>query len=140
MRIDFDEVVDADVGRVFDFMKSPQDWTRLYGSFGEVTDRGNGWMAVPLRGFPIPLVARVTTIVPSELVAWELRGFFTGTGEVRLAPRGAGAAVRGYEEVSIPRLLGLGRIIERRFLTPRFERLWASGWRRLRQPSAMSDG
>lgn len=139
MRIDFDELVDADVDTVYAYMRSPQDWTRLYGSFGDTVDRGDGWVAIPLRRFPFPLVARITSLEEPGKVTWELRGFFKGTGEVRISPQRSGTQIRGFEEVAIPRMLGIGNILEQHYLEPRFRRLWAGGWRRLRHGTARLD-
>ena len=131
MRIEFNETVTADPATVYGYLRTPQDWTRLYGSFGDTIDRGDGWVAIPLRRFPFPLVARMTADHGPDHVAWELRGFFTGRAEVHIRPRGNGSLVRGYEEASIPSLLGLGPMLEKRFLEDRFHRLWSGGWRRL---------
>jgi hypothetical protein len=131
MRVEFNKTLSAGPATVYGYMKSPHDWTRLYGSFGEIVDRGNGWMAIPLRRFPFPLIARISQHHEPDYVAWELRGFFTGRGEVRIRPEGDGSVAQGFEEASIPSLLGLGPMLERRFLEARFLRLWAGGWRRL---------
>ena len=140
MRIDFDETVATEPATVYGYLRSPQDWTRLYGSFGKTVDRGNGWVAIPLRRFPFPLVARMTADDGPKHVAWELRGFFTGRAEVRIRPEGGGSVVQGFEEASIPSLLGLGPMIEKRYLEARFHRLWAGGWRRLGPGWSHTDG
>ena len=131
MRIEFNERVTADPATVYDYLRTPHNWTRLYGSFGDTSDRGDGWVAIPLRRFPFSLVARMTADRGPDFVAWELRGFFTGRAEVHIRPEGDGSLVSGYEEASIPSLFGLGPILERRFLEARFRRLWLGGWRRL---------
>ena len=131
MRIDFNEILSADPATVYGYMRTPHDWTRLYGAFGDTVERGNGWVAVPMRRFPFPLVARITEDRGPGFVSWDLRGFFTGRGEVHARPHGNGSAVEGFEEVAIPNLLGLGPRLERRFLEDRFRRLWEGGWKRL---------
>ena len=50
-------------------------------SVGEVKEHDHGWQAIPLAGFPFPLVARVTAYEPNELVSWEFRGFWKGDDE-----------------------------------------------------------
>lgn len=139
MFLEFDEMVPVDPATVYGYLRSPVDWTRLYGAFGEVEDRGDGWYAVPLRRFPVPLVARITHDEPEEHVAWEFGGFFRGTGEVWLSRTGVETRIVGYEDVSIPRLLGLRPVLEQRFLEPGFRRIWAYGWKRLRATPAPSD-
>lgn len=131
MRIEFDEKLAADPATVWGYLRSPHDWTRLYGAFGDTVDRGDGWVAVPMRRFPFPLVARITAAEENESAAWDLRGFFTGRGEIRILPEGQGSVVQGFEEAAIPTLLGFGPVLERRFLEDRFRRLWAGGWKRL---------
>ena len=131
MRIDFNETLAADPATVYSYMKTPHDWTRLYGSFGDVVPRADGWTTVPLRRLPFPLIARITDMQEPDYVAWDLKGFFTGRGEVRVRPADGGSVVVGFEEVAIPSLLGFGRWLERRFFEARFQRLWAGGWKRL---------
>lgn len=133
---EFNEEIPLSAAEIYAFMRTPADWTRLYGSFGDVADRGDGWHAVPLRRFPFPLVARIVEDVPERKVAWEFRGFWRGTGGVELATTATGTLVTGYEDISIPRLAGLGRPIERRYFEPRFRAVWDSGWRRLRRMAA----
>lgn len=132
MLLEFDETVPVDPMTVYSYFRTPGDWTRLYGAFGDVEDRGDGWYAVPLYRFPFPLVARITRDEPQEHVAWEMKGFFRGTGEVRLQSEGSGTRIEGYEGLSIPSVPGLSPMLERRVLEPRFQKVWASGWRRLR--------
>lgn len=133
MHLEFNEDIPLLPADIYSYMKTPADWTRLYGSFGEVEDRGDGWFAVPLRRSPFPLVVRITNSEPERRVAWEFCGFWTGSGEVNLASKGSATRVTGYETVAMPRLLGLGPLIERRFLESSFEAIWAAGWRRLRR-------
>ena len=130
---EFNEEIPLPAKEIYAFMQTPADWTRLYGSFGDVVDRGDGWHAVPLRRFPFPLIARIVEDVPHQRVAWEFRGFWRGTGAINLEPTAAGTRVTGYEDISIPRLAGLGRLVERRYLDRRFRAVWDSGWRRLRR-------
>ena len=82
MTIEFAEEFVLPVCEVYSCFRSPTDWPRLYGSFGEVQDRGEGWFAVPLRRFPFPLVARITSDDPLRCVRWTFRGFWRGEGEV----------------------------------------------------------
>ena len=133
MYYEFNEEIPLPPDAIYTFMRTPVDWTRLYGSFGEVIDRGDGWYAVPLKHFPFPLVARIVENIPDHKVSWEFRGFWRGTGGVDLEPIAAGTIVTGYEDISIPRLAGLGPLIERRYLDRRFRAVWDSGWRRLRR-------
>lgn len=136
MHLAFREEIGLKPADIYDFMRTPAGWTRLYGSFGKVTDRGDGWYAVPLRRWPFPLVARVVEDDPERRVVWEFGGFWRGIGEVNLEPTLRGTLVTGHETVYIPRLLGLGRVIERHVLEPAFRAIWESGWRRLRRMAA----
>ena len=130
MRIEFDETVPVSVAAAYSFFRSPRDWIRLYGAFGEVRDVGDGWFRVPLRRFPFPLVARITRDEPNRSVRWELRGFFRGQGQVSLESSADGVRITGFEEVTTP-LPRRAAWIERRLLEPRFRAIWASGFRRL---------
>jgi len=136
--ITFTEQFDLPVSEVYPYFRSPRDWPRLYGSFGEVQDRGDGWFAVPLRGFPFPLVAKVTSDEPFKLVRWSFRGFWSGEGQVSFAPTTGGVSIQGYERISPRPLLWLAPVVERLFLEKRFRRVWETGWRRLRRQRAPS--
>lgn len=101
MLIQFDEQFDLSAGEVYPYFRSPRDWPRLYGAFGDVEDRGQAWYAVPLRGFPFALVTKVTRDEPDTRVAWTFRGFWRGEGEVCFVPTAHGVAIRGYERISV---------------------------------------
>jgi hypothetical protein len=124
------------VAEVYSYFRTPADWTRLYGLAGEVKDLGDGWIAVPLKGFPFPLVARNTEQVENELVRWVFRGFWRGLGEVRFAETARGVVVEGFEEIAVRWLLFLSPIVERLFLERRFQAIWEIGWHRLRKREA----
>jgi len=132
MHHEFREDIPLPPAEVYAYFRTPRDWTRLYGSFGEVRGRGGGWYAVPLKRSPIPLVARITVTDPDRRVAWAFRGMWKGRGEVNLEPSATGTLVTGFETITIPRVFGLGSLIERRFLQSQFRGIWDSGWRRLR--------
>ncbi len=138
MHLDFREEIPLPASEIYSYMRTPEDWTRLYGSFGEVQDRGDGWFAVPMRRSPFPLLTRITTDEPEQRVAWEFRGFWKGDGEINLSPSGDHTLVTGHETVAMPRLLGIGPLLERRVLEPSFKAIWESGWRRLRRMKAGS--
>lgn len=140
MLIQFDEQIDLPVERVYAYFRSPKEWPRLYGSFGDVEERGEGWYAVPLRRFPFPLVARVTRAEPNRCVSWTFRGFWRGDGEVSFHPTERGVAIRGYERISVGPLACFSRFLERVMLERPFRRVWASGWRRLRREAEGSGG
>lgn len=135
----FREEFDLPVTEVYPYFRTPKDWPRLYGAFGAVEDRGNGWYAVPLRRFPFPLIAKVTTDEPERCVRWTLRGFWRGEGEVRFTPTGRGVLVEGYEHITVWPLFWVAPLVERLFLERRFKKVWESGWRRLRR-QAKGDG
>lgn len=136
MLIRFREEFDLPVEAVYPFFRTPRDWTRLYGAFGDVVERSGGWFAVPLRRFPFPLVARITCDDPGRRVSWEFAGFWRGDGEVRFGTRPGGVVVEGHERIAIRPLFFLSPVIERLFLERRFRAVWESGWRRLRRESA----
>ena len=96
MLIKFDEELDLPVDDVYPYFRTPKDWARLFGAFGEVEDRGDGWYAVPLRRFPFPLVARVTKDEPLSAVRWEFGGSWRGGGNA-FTPTPRGVAVQGHE-------------------------------------------
>jgi hypothetical protein len=131
MKINFKEEFSLPLREVFDYFKTPQDWVRLYGAFGTVEDRGDGWYAVPIKRFPFPLVARITALELDKLVHWTYRGFWQGEGEVRFALRNDRVIVEGYEEVSLRWLFTLSPIVEKLWIERRFRKVWRSGWHRL---------
>ena len=131
MRLEFDVSTALPQEQVHDFFKTPSDWPRLFTAFRPATRRKDGWTTVPIRRSPIPLVARITVDEPGR-IAWDLRGFWKGDGEVRFEDVANGTQVTGYEQIDLPRLLGLGRLIGK-WAEPRFALVWESGWRRLRK-------
>jgi len=135
MLIEFEHQFDCAVDHAYAFFRTPRDWPKLFGAFGEVEDRGEGWYAVPLRRFPFPLVAKITRDEPLRLVEWELRGFWQGRGQVTFTPIDRGVVIRGYERIS-PKALGFLAPLVEPFLEKRFHRVWESGWRRLRREAA----
>ena len=132
MLIEFHEEFGLPVERVYPYFRSPADWPGLFTAFGEAAELGQGWYAVPLRGFPFPLVATITLDEPLTRVQWIFKGFWRGEGDVSFSRTDRGVAVRGYERISPRPLLWLAPVVERLFLERRFQRVWASGWRRLR--------
>ncbi len=140
MRIVFDETFALPLDSVESYFRTPADWVRLYGIAGEVEDRGDGWTAVPLAGFPFPLVARVTRHEPGRCVVWVFCGFWKGRGEVAFEKTDTGATrVRGFEEIAVRPLGPLSRVLESAFLERRFQGIWALGWRRLRRAIQTGD-
>jgi hypothetical protein len=133
MRIEFKEEFGLSQHVLFDYFKTPSDWSRLYGAFGNVENRGNDWHAVPLKRFPFPLVARITTVEPNRLVRWQFKGFWRGQAEVRLTQSNGKVVVEGFEEISMRWLFVFSSVIERLFLERRFRAIWQSGWQKLHQ-------
>lgn len=88
MFLRFQERIALPVSTLYGYFRTPEDWVRLYGSFGRVEVLDDGWRAVKLAGFPFPLVAKITEDRPSQLVRWRFRGFWQGEGEVRFDPQG----------------------------------------------------
>lgn len=140
MPIEFDHEFDLPVETVYAYFRTPRDWPRLFGSFGEVQDRGEGWYAVPLRRFPFPLVARITRDEPLSSVNWVFRGFWRGEGQVSFAATSRGAAIRGFERISVRPLGWFAPVVEPLLLEKRFRKVWESGWRRLRREAAGRTG
>jgi hypothetical protein len=138
MHFEFDETIQLPPDAVYDYFKTPRDWVRLYGAFGEVTDRGDGWFAVPMRRSPFPLIARMTVTEPDTRAAWDLRGFWKGHGDIHLEAVGDGTRIAGHETVNIPRMLGLGPLLEKR-IEPQFVAVWESGWKRLRKTARTNE-
>lgn len=138
MLIRFHEEFELSPGEVYGYFRTPQDWPRLFGAFGNVQDKGDGWYAVPLRRFPFPLIAKVTTDEPERCVRWTFRGFWCGEGEVRFTPTSRGVRVQGHERITVRPLFWLAPLVERVLLERRFTKVWESGWRRLRTQAASS--
>lgn len=140
MLIRFDNDFDLPVEEAYAYFRTPRDWPRLFGSFGEVEDRGEGWYAVPLRNFPFPLVAKTTRDEPLSCVEWVFRGFWRGEGQVCFVRTRGGVAIRGFERIS-PRPLGwLAPLVEPVLLEKRFRKVWESGWRQLRREATSRAG
>ncbi len=119
--------------QVFAYFKSPADWVGLFGFAGAPRDRGNGWWAVPLKRFPFPLVARNTQLEENRLARWEFRGFWRGTGEVRLTDTATGVLIEGFEQISV-RWLGILSVLAEKLILERgFRGVWEFGWHRLRK-------
>jgi hypothetical protein len=140
MLIQFDHQFDLPVEEAYACFRTPQEWPRLFGSFGAVEDRGEGWHAVPLRRFPFPLVARITRDEPQRCVEWVFRGFWRGEGQVCFAPTERGVAIRGFERISARPLGCLAPLVEPVLLEKRFRKVWESGWRELRRRAASRAG
>jgi hypothetical protein len=136
MRVEFAEEFRVPVEDAYEYFRSPLHWPRLFRAFGEPEDRGGGWYAVPFRGFPFPLVTRITRDEPLRCVEWVFEGFWRGEAQVLFEPTPDGVLVRGYEQISPVRLLWLAPLAERLFLEGRFRKVWESGWRRLRRQAA----
>lgn len=140
MLIRFDRQFTLPIDEIFSYFRTPADWTRLYGLADAVQDRGNGWVAVPLKSFPFPLVARNTDVELNRRVRWEFRGFWRGDGEVRLASSADGVRIEGYERISVRWLGRLSPLVEKLFLERRFRAIWELGWRRLEQRARVGSG
>jgi len=136
MLIEFDREFAIPVEEAYSYFRTPPDWPRLFGSFGEVENRGQGWYAVPLRNFPFPLVARMTRDEPLNCVAWEFGGFWRGEGQVSFVAKGRGVAIRGFERISARPLGWLAPAVEPFLMQKRFEKVWESGWRKLSREAA----
>lgn len=130
MHIEFDETFPISPVEAFEYFKTPQDWQRIFGAFGEITERGEGWYTVPMRRSPFPLIAKITVHEPGERVAWDLRGFWKGNGEVQFGATDEGTHITGFETIALPGPFGLGRLLER-LAEARFVAVWESGWRKL---------
>lgn len=132
MRIDFNEEVPVSPEVVFDYLRAPTEWPRLYGAFGEVSDLGGGWFAVALAGALPPLEVRLTSLEVDRRAAWELRGTVAEEGEVNLAPCDGGTRITGFEEIEVA---GLDDPESLANVARGFEAIWQMGWSRLRDPA-----
>ena len=132
MRLEFDVATRLTPDEIYDFFRTPAEWPRLFPAFGAVSVGDDGWFKVAMHRSPFPLVAKNTADEPGQRVAWDLRGFWKGDGEVRFEATAAGTRVTGHEEINLPRLLGVGALLER-WAEPRFAAAWEGGWRRLRR-------
>ena len=135
MRVDFNETFPVPIEQAFSYFPTPHDWICLFGFAGNVADRGNGWYAIPMKRSPFPLISRVDIVVPNQRVHWIFGGIWHGEGDVNFSPAPNGTTIHGFEEIHIPHLLGTGPWLERRYLQRPFERLWESGWKKLRRAS-----
>jgi len=138
MLIRFDKQFTLPIDEIFSYFRTPADWTRLYGLADAVRDRGNGWVAVPLKSFPFPLVAKNTDVELNRRVRWEFRGFWRGDGEVRFIASDEGVRIEGYERIAVRWLGMLSPLVEKLFLESRFRAIWELGWRRLEQRARSS--
>ena len=136
MKITFNERFRLPVAEVYQYFRTPADWTRLYGLVGDPDDLGDGWYAIGLKSFPFPLVARNTEHEPERLVRWVFRGFWRGKGEVRFVETDDGVVVSGFEEIAVRWLLFLSPLVEKALLERRFRTIWEIGWHRLRKREA----
>ena len=107
---------------------------------GGSRDRGDGWWAVPLKGFPFPLVAKIVVDEPGKRVRWVFRGFWKGAGELRFSAAPDGVMVEGFEDIGVRPLGLLSPIAERLLLDRRFRGVWRHGWRRLRKLENTEEG
>ena len=136
MRVEFDEEFGVPVEEAYDYFRTPMHWPRLFRAFGQAEDRGDGWYAVPFKGFPFPLVTRITRDDPQRCVEWLFEGFWSGDARVEFEGTSAGVVIKGYEQI-VPRALSwLAPLAERLFLEARFREVWESGWHRLRRQAA----
>ncbi|MCC6796095.1 MAG: hypothetical protein IT366_13330 [Candidatus Hydrogenedentes bacterium] len=133
MRVDFNETFPVPLEQAFSYFPTPHDWVRIFAFDDRIIDRGNGWYTVGLKKFPISLVLRVDIVVPNERVHWIFGGIWRGEGDVNFSPAPNGTTIYGFEEVHIPHMLGIGPRLECRYLQRPFERLWESGWKKLRR-------
>jgi hypothetical protein len=133
VKITFNEGFKLPVAEVYQYFRTPADWTRLYGLVDDPTDLGHGWYAIRLKGFPFPLVAKNIENEPENLVRWVFRGFWRGRGEVRFQEIAGRVVVRGFEEIAVRWLFFLSPLVEKIVLERRFHAIWDIGWYRLRK-------
>ena len=139
MKIEFEEEFGISAEEAYGYFRTPADWPRLFPAFAGAVERGDGWYAVSFRGFPFPLVTRITRDEPGAWVEWTFSGFWTGEGRVELEETAKGTIIRGYEIVSPRGLSLLGPAAERLFLETRFREVWEGGWRRLRRRTGSTE-
>lgn len=139
MLIEFNEEFGVPVEVAYEYFRTPEDWPRLFPAFGDARDLGEGWYSVPFRGFPFPLLSRITRNEPQRCVEWIIRGFWRGEARVEFLPTSGGVLIRGHERVSAHRLFWFAPLAERLFLEARFREVWESGWRRLRRQAEGGD-
>lgn len=132
MQLDFDLCTDLAPEEVYAFFRTPHDWPRLFNAFESAEERPDGWVRVPIRRSPFVLIAKNTAVEENRTVAWKLRGFWSGRGEIHLEAIPNGTRITGFEKVSPPRLLGWGGLWER-WAAPSFSAVWESGWRQIRR-------
>lgn len=133
MIIQFKQQFTLPIEEIFSYFRTPADWTRLFGIAGEVKNLGDGWFAIPLKSFPLPLVAKNTIVEPDKRVHWKFSGFWRGEGEVIFEESNDHVTIEGYENISVRWLFFLSPIVEKLFLERQFQGIWELGWRRLRK-------
>jgi hypothetical protein len=133
MIIRFREAFALSAAEVYPYFRSPADWVRLYGFAGAAYDGGNGWYAVPLKGLPFPLVARITVAEPPRRASWCFKGYSRGDSEIRLEEFPGGVVVEGHERLAVRWLWFFSPLVQRFFLERAFRRVWRIGWERLRK-------
>lgn len=133
MLIEFDEKINIKPEIVYSYFQTPAHWANLFSAFGKTTRKADGWYIVPLKKFPIPLVAQITRDEPNKVVAWTFKGFWRGKGEVIIKIIDGGVHISGFESISLSWLPLFSKILERYYFNRKFQLIWASGWRKLKQ-------
>jgi hypothetical protein len=134
----FKEKFKVPANEVFSYFSSPKEWVRLFGTHKLPKDLGGGWYSVPLRYFPIPLVAKNVAVEKNKKVRWIFRGFWRGVGEVEFKSLSDGVSVEGFEYISPHGLWAAASLTERMFMDKEFHRIWNGGWKRIRHANKAS--
>ena len=120
MRLNFRHEYNLPLAELYSHVRTPADWTRIFGFPGNASDLGDGWFSVPLKNFPFPLVAKNVEQEELKYAKWVFKGFWRGEGEMRFTETNQGILVEGYEEVSVRWLFFFSPIIEKLFLEKGF--------------------
>ncbi len=70
MFIQFKEKFALPVSEIYPYFRTPEDWGRLYGRVKPVEHLREGWQAVALPRFPLPLVNRMVDDQQNRRVRW----------------------------------------------------------------------
>jgi hypothetical protein len=140
MYLTFREEFNLSASDVFSYFASPREWVRLFGGHKPAKELADGWCSVPLKHFPMPLVARNVITETDHKARWIFRGFWRGVGEIKLIPTAKGVIVEGFEYITPHGLWVAAPLVEKMLMQKEFERIWGLSWEQLHEAERHSDG
>jgi hypothetical protein len=133
MYLTFREEFSLQANEVFSYFASPKEWVRLFGSHKPAKKLTDDWYSIPLKNFPMPLVAKNVVTQADHKVRWIFRGFWRGVGEIEIKPAAKGVVIEGFEYITPHGLWAIAPFVEKTIMQKEFERIWTVSWKRLRK-------